>query len=430
MAFEFRLPDIGEGVAEGEVVKWFVHEGDTIAEDAPLVSVLTDKANVEIPSPKAGRILQLHAKEGEKVKVGALLVTIDAGASSEASPTAAPASAPSPAAPPAGAASPASSPPAVTGRVLASPHVRRLATERGIDLTRLKGTGPQGRITESDLETAAAPAPAGAPVAEATAKAEPTGPAPAAEAPAATGPTPEPGAAAEVERVPIRGIRRVIAEHMSEAVHRAAHFTYVEEVDATELVRTRDRMAALLEPKGYKLSYLPFVLKAVVAGLREHPRMNATIDDEANDLLLHHRFHIGIATAAPEGLLVPVLRDVDRKSIAELAREIGTLADRARAGKLTRGELTGSSFTITSLGALGGVLATPILNYPEVAILGVHRIVKRPVYREDGSLAPAHLMNLSVSLDHRVLDGIEGAQFLAVVKKHLEDPHLLFAYLA
>ncbi|HEV2449312.1 MAG TPA: dihydrolipoamide acetyltransferase family protein, partial [Thermoplasmata archaeon] len=399
----------------------------------------TDKANVEIPSPKAGKVLRLHAKEGEKVKVGALLVTIDAGGGAEPSAASAAPPPPAPAAPPAAAApavpAPAS---AASPRVLASPHVRRLATERGIDLSQVKGTGPQGRITESDLDHPTAAAPPAAPPADAAVGAVPAPRAhaePAPEAPgAAEPPVPghpagaEPGA--EVERVPIRGIRRVIAEHMSEAVHRAAHFTYVEEVDATELVRTRDRMAALLEPKGYKLSYLPFVLKAVVAGLREHPRMNATIDDQANDLILHHRFHIGIATAAPEGLLVPVLRDVDRKSIAELAREIGTLADRARAGKLTRGELTGSSFTITSLGALGGVLATPILNYPEVAILGVHRIVKRPIYREDGTLAPAHLMNLSVSLDHRVLDGIEGAQFLAVVKRHLEDPHLLFAYLA
>jgi pyruvate dehydrogenase E2 component (dihydrolipoamide acetyltransferase) len=446
MPYEFRLPDIGEGVAEGEVVKWFVHEGDSIAEDAPLVSVLTDKANVEIPSPKAGKILKLHAQEGEKVKVGGLLVTIDAGGATapaalgSAPVVAAPAAA-APAAPAASAAAP-SSPPA---RILASPHVRRLAAERGIELARVTGTGPQGRITEADLETPVAPKPAEvkpAGVAEAgpaqpTPKAAAPAPAarPAAEAPPST-PATTPGhpdlveGAADVERVPIRGLRRVIAEHMSESVHRAAHFTYVEEVDASELVQTRDKMAAHLEPKGYKLSYLPFVLKAVVAGLREHPRLNATMDDQANELVLHHRFNIGIATAAPEGLLVPVIRDVDRKSIAELSRELQVLAERARAGKLSRAELTGSSFTITSLGALGGVLATPILNYPEVAILGVHRIVRRPVFREDGTIGPAHLMNLSISLDHRVLDGIEGAQFLAVVKRHLEDPHLLFAYLA
>ncbi|MCI4345260.1 MAG: 2-oxo acid dehydrogenase subunit E2 [Thermoplasmata archaeon] len=452
MPFEFRLPDIGEGVAEGEVVKWFVKEGDTIAEDAPLVSVLTDKANVEIPSPRAGTIRTLHAKEGEKVKVGGLLVTIDtkdgdAPAAQARPPEATEASA-------APTASPAPTPPArpTGGRVLASPHVRRLASEKGIDLGQITGTGPQGRITEADLtaatkvpEAAEASAPAdGAPAAtEADAAgSDPSNPPPIstgeetavagapAKSPASTpdaphGRPPDP----EIERVPIRGLRRVIAEHMTEATHRAAHFTYVEEVDATELVRTRDRMAMHLEEKGVKLSYLPLILKAIVAGLREHPRMNATMDDEANELLVHHRFNMGIATATPDGLLVPVVRDVDRKSVAELAREIQQLSERARAGKLARAELTGSSFTITSLGALGGVLATPILNYPEVAILGVHRIVRRPIYREDGTLAPAHLMNLSVSLDHRVLDGIEGAQFLAVVKRHLEDPHLLFAYL-
>ncbi|MCI4340996.1 MAG: 2-oxo acid dehydrogenase subunit E2 [Thermoplasmata archaeon] len=444
MPFEFRLPDIGEGVAEGEVVKWFVHEGDTIAEDAPLVSVLTDKANVEIPSPKAGKIRTLHAKEGEKVKVGGLLVTIDTGDDSPLAKESAPFP-PEPSAPAAPVAE-AKTPPATStaaGRVLASPHVRRLAAEKGIELRHVHGTGPQGRVTESDLESfsaepPAAPAevPAGSPDALAVhepAPASSPASAPSPSAPAGPPSTPAPlptPAESEVERVPIRGLRRVIAEHMSEATHRAAHFTYVEEVDATELVRTRDRMAAHLEEKGIKLSYLPFVLKAIVAGLREHPRLNATMDDEANELVIHHRFHLGLATAAPEGLLVPVLRDVDRKSLAELAREIHYLSDRARAGKLTRAELTGSSFTITSLGALGGVLATPILNYPEVAIVGVHRIVRRPIYREDGTLVPAHLMNLSISLDHRVLDGIEGAQFLAVVKRHLEDPHLLFAYLA
>ncbi|MCI4363463.1 MAG: 2-oxo acid dehydrogenase subunit E2 [Thermoplasmata archaeon] len=453
MVFEFRLPDIGEGVAEGEVVKWFVKEGEAIAEDAPLVSVLTDKANVEIPSPRAGTIRKLHAKEGEKVKVGGLLVTIDTKEGEASTPSKEPAP---PASPPAAPAAAPSAPPSsrpAGARVLASPHVRRLASEKGIDLGLVTGTGPQGRITEADLIAAAKNPPSAEPTSPPGSVAE-TVAAPAGEGTATTAAAPPvpthegtsapPGAEAppttevpssrpvdpELERVPIRGLRRVIAEHMSEATHRAAHFTYVEEVDATELVRTRDRMAAHLEPKGVKLSYLPLILKAIVVGLREHPRMNATMDDEANELVLHHRFHIGIATATPDGLLVPVVRDVDRKSVAELAREIQLLSERARAGKLSRAELTGSSFTVTSLGALGGVLATPILNYPEVAILGVHRIVRRPIYREDGTIAPAHLMNLSVSLDHRVLDGIEGAQFLAVVKRHLEDPHLLFAYLA
>jgi len=219
----------------------------------------------------------------------------------------------------------------------------------------------------------------------------------------------------------------VIAEHMTEATHRPAPFTYVEEVNVTELVVLRDRMAKHVEKQGTRLSYLPFIVKGVVAGLKAHPRMNATMDDARNELVVRSAYHIGVATAAPEGLIVPVIRDADRKSLNEIAREIQELAERGRQGKLTRAELTGSTFTISSLGALGGVLATPILNYPEVAILGVHRISRRPVYRADGSIGPADLMNLSVTLDHRVLDGIEGAQFLATVKSYLEDPHQLFA---
>ncbi len=427
MAYEFRLPDIGEGVAEGEIVQWFVKEGETVAEDAPLVSVLTDKANVEIPSPKGGTVLKIHAAIGEKVKVGGLLVTIEVGggaATGASQPTreavAAPptpsAPAPVPVAPPSGATSPAAA------RVAASPYVRRLAAERGIDLSKVRGSGPAGRVTEADLTpTEWAARPAGT-AAEATAAARPVitvGP--------STPPT-GPGELADVAaRIPIRGIRRVIAEHMSESAHRAAPFTYVEEVDASELVLVRERMAKHIEKQGVRLSYLPFIVKAVVAGLRAHPRLNATVDDARGELVLRSAYHIGIATAAPDGLIVPVLRQADSKSLAQIAREIQDLAERGRAGKLSRAELTGSTFTITSLGALGGVLATPILNYPEVAILGVHKITRRPVYRSDGTIGPADLMNLSVTLDHRMLDGVEGAQFLATVKANLEDPHQLFA---
>jgi len=222
----------------------------------------------------------------------------------------------------------------------------------------------------------------------------------------------------------------VIAEHMTESTHRAAHYTYVEEVDVSELVRLRDRMAKHVEKQGTRLSYLPFIVKAVVAALKANPRLNSTMDDEHEELVVRSVYNIGIAAAAPEGLIVPVVRNADQKSLSQLAREIQDLAERGRAGKLTRSELTGSTFTISSLGALGGVMATPILNYPEVAILGVHKIQRRPVYRPDGSIGPADLMNLSISLDHRVVDGFEGAQFLAAVKAYLEDPHQLFAELA
>jgi pyruvate dehydrogenase E2 component (dihydrolipoamide acetyltransferase) len=437
VAFEFRLPDIGEGVAEGEVVEWFVKEGQPIQEDAPLVSVLTDKANVEIPSPKSGRIAKIHAQAGEKVKVGGLLVTIETeGGGSPAATT--PAPAPVPREPPRsgpapGAArpvperdTPEATPSAAGGRVLASPYVRRLATERGIDLRSVRGTGPGGRVTEGDLgkgaEAEAVPPPAESAAPRAAPPRETPTP--------ASRTTAEEGPADEVERVPIRGIRRAISDHMALATRTAAHFTYVEEVDVSELVQLRDRMAKHVERQGVKLSYLPFIVKAVVAGLRHHPRLNATMDDAKGELVLHSEQNIGIATAAPEGLLVPVVHAAGTKSILQLSREIAELAERGRAGKLTRAEMAGGTFTITSLGALGGLLATPILNYPEVGILGVHKIQRRPVYRADGTLGPADLMNLSVSLDHRVIDGIEGAQFLATVKSYLEDPHQMFAELA
>ena len=432
VAFEFRLPDIGEGVAEGEVVEWHVREGDAIAEDAPLVSVLTDKANVEIPSPKSGRVLKIHAAVGEKVKVGGLLVTLETGAAGASAPPlpAATAAAPppvvvakEPAAAPAG-------PSGSAGRVVASPYLRRLANERGIDLATIRGSGPDGRILESDLGPAPAAAASpvrSAPATLATPAVEPVGRVPAVPAEREATPGPAVPDSEVAERIPIRGIRRVIAEHMTEATHRPASFTYVEEVDVSELVLLRDRMAKHVEKQGTRLSYLPFIVKGVVAGLRAHPRMNATMDDVRNELVVRSAYHIGIATAAPEGLLVPVVRNADGKSVNEIAREVQDLADRGRAGTLTRTELTGSTFTITSLGALGGVLATPILNYPEVGILGVHKIRRRPVYRSDGSIGPADLMNLSVTLDHRVLDGIVGAQFLATVKSYLEDPHLLFS---
>jgi pyruvate dehydrogenase E2 component (dihydrolipoamide acetyltransferase) len=427
MAYEFRLPDIGEGVAEGEVVKWFVAEGETVREDAPLVSVLTDKANVEIPSPKSGRIVKLHAAVGEKVKVGGLLVTIETagGTTAPSAPSPAPSRGEAPAArPPAAGASaaPEKAPaaPSSGARVQASPSVRRLAAERGIDLGTIRGSGPGGRILESDLATAPG---------SATPTPPPASPTPTASAAAPGGSSP-PAPSGPVERIPIRGLRRVIAEHMAQSVHTAAHFTYVEEIDVTELVRVRDRMAKHVEKQSVRLSYLPFIIKAVITGLRAHPWMNATMDDAKQELVVARDYNIGIATAAPDGLIVPVVHHADRKSVTALAKEIQELAERGRAGKLSRAELSGGTFTITSLGALGGVLATPILNYPEVAILGVHRIVRRPVYRPDGTLGPADLMNLSVSLDHRILDGIVGAQFLSVVKASLEDPHLLFADMA
>jgi pyruvate dehydrogenase E2 component (dihydrolipoamide acetyltransferase) len=429
MRYEFRLPDIGEGVAEGEVVRWFVHEGDAIQEDAPLVSVLPDQANVEIPSPKTGTVVKIHAQEGQKVKVGASLVTLEVAGDGAppssggelATPPAPPGAPPSTEPPASTSESPPPAPvpgPARSGKYLAAPYVRRLAAERGIDLGSITGSGPGGRILESDLT------PGGADRAEPARPTSPKSPASPENLPPAASPDDD-----VLERIPLRGIRRVIAEHMTEARHKAAHYTYVDEVDVSELVQLRDRMAKHVEKKGVRLSYLPFIVKGVVAGLRAYPIVNARFDDARQELEVHKSYNIGIATASPEGLLVPVLHHADQKSVTEIAREIQELAEKGREGKLTRAEMSGGTFTITSLGALGGVLATPILNYPEVAILGVHRIVRRPAYRPDGTIGPADLMNLSISFDHRVLDGIVGAQFVAVVKSYLEDPHQLFAEL-
>ncbi len=443
MTYEFRLPDIGEGVAQGEVVRWFVKEGDSIREEDPLVSVLTDKANVEIPSPVSGRVLRIHAKEGEVVKVGGLLVTLEPSATGGAPaatpaphPETAPAKAPSSPTPPAASTSPAPE----SSRVLATPSVRRKAQQMGIDLAAVKGSGPNGRITESDLESfsrgpATGPSPPGGPpTAPPAPSAQPLGlPSTAGEARAVIPAAPRggpPGGSPLQERLPIRGVRRVISEHMALATHRAAHYTYVEEVDVTDLVKVRERSRKRLEEKGTPLTYLPFIIKAVIHGLRAHPTLNAYMDDEKQELVVCHYYNIGVAAAAPEGLIVPVVREADKKSISGIAREIQDLSERGKAGKLSREELTGSTFTITSLGALGGVLATPILNYPEVGILGVHKIQRRPVYGPEGELVPAHLMNLSISLDHRVIDGAVGAQFLAVVKSYLEDPHQIFLDMA
>jgi pyruvate dehydrogenase E2 component (dihydrolipoamide acetyltransferase) len=433
MKFEFRLPDLGEGVAEGEVVRWFVSVGAAVREDEPLVSVLTDKANVEIPSPKSGRVLSLHAQVGEKVKVGGLLITLEMEGTAGPAPVGAPATKAQPVPPQTEPSAPVpravggNQPTATSSPVLASPFVRRHASELGLDLTKVRGTGPGGRITDTDLGPAR--------VGSGDATSSPMWPALSAppvspSLPAPVTRSPPPAADDVLERIPIRGIRRVIAEHMTESRHRAAHYTYVEEVDMSELVTLRDRMAKHVEKQGVRLSYLPFIIKAVVAGLKAYPRLNATVDDAREELLVRSGYHIGIATATPEGLIVPVIRNADQKSVVGLSREIQDLAERGRAGTLSRTELTGSTFTITSLGALGGLLATPILNYPEVAILGVHKIQRRPVYRTDGSIGPADMMNLSISLDHRVVDGFEGAQFVAKVKSYLEDPHQLFAELA
>jgi len=429
--FEFRLPDIGEGVVEGEVVKWHVKAGDPVREDQPMVEVMTDKATVEIPSPKAGVIKEIRAAEGSTCAVGAVMVVIDeaAGASAGAATAkAASGQAPSaqakeerqfldktPKSEPASVSAQASNviamPRAAGGKVLATPATRKLARDLGVDLSSVRASGPNGRVTHDDVRAAKNGGGAmGASGSAATAR--------------AYAPMPVQADATD-ERIPFRGLRKKIAENMHRSRQTAAHFTYVEECDMTELVALRKRAKSRAEERGIKLSFLPFIIKAVCAGLKKFPIVNATLDEGKQEIVLRKRYHIGVAAATADGLIVPVVKDADHKSLFEIAKTLDELSEKTRAGKASRDDLTGSTFTISSLGTLGGVLATPIINFPEVAILGVHKIKATPVVR-DGQIVIREMMNLSISLDHRIVDGYEGAKFLQHVVQLLEDPTLMF----
>jgi pyruvate dehydrogenase E2 component (dihydrolipoamide acetyltransferase) len=392
MVYEFRLPDIGEGVAEGEVVRWMVKEGDSIAEDQPMVEVMTDKATVEIGSPRAGRVAKRMFAEGERCPVGKVLIVIDvegeAGQPAKPNPTT-PATAP--AAPRAEQAAKTGDGAASGEAVLATPATRKLARDIGVDIRGVTGSGRAGRITSDDV------------------RAHGEGVAPVA---------PAPRIQTDGVRIPFRGLRKKIAETLVRSKQTAPHVTYVEEIDCTELVALR---ATLNKRGGEKLSFLPFIIRATIAALKKFPQMNAMLDEAGGEIIQWSSFHIGLATATENGLIVPVIRDADRKSLAELGRDIERLAEATRTGKATRDELMGSTFTITSLGALGGVMATAIINPPEVAILGVHRIAKRPAVVGD-QIVIRDLMNLSLSFDHRVVDGFDAAQFVAEIKRALEAP--------
>ena len=403
MTYEFKLPDIGEGVVEGEVVRWLVKEGDAVREDQPLVEVMTDKATVEIPAPRAGRVGKRMFAEGEICPVGKVLLTIELDA-------AAPASAPKAAAPavaaaaPLPAAAPAGEIPTVAHTmVLATPATRKLARELRIDIRVVVGTGRGGRITSDDVRNHGAGAVGGA---RATAPA----------APAAMG--------GDV-RIPFRGVRKKIAEHLVHSKHTAAHFSYWEEVDCTDLVQVRAKANEKLAARGVKLSYLPFIIKATTAALAKFPQLNSTLDEKAGEIVQRAAQHIGLATATDNGLIVPVVRDAGRKTLVELAGEIERLAEVTRTGKATREELSGSTFTITSLGTLGGLGATPIINFPEVAILGVHKITRRPMVGAGDRIVARDMMNLSISVDHRIVDGYDAARLVADIKASLENPGLL-----
>jgi pyruvate/2-oxoglutarate dehydrogenase complex dihydrolipoamide acyltransferase (E2) component len=426
---EFKLPDLGEGVQEGEITKWLVKAGDAVREDQSLLEVMTDKVTAEIPSPYDGVVVDLLAPEGAVVPVGTPLLKIEETADGDGAgqPNEATArvgdGAKKPEPPSRSVASSSQRSVAERGedRIRAVPLVRKLARDLGVDLATLSGTGPAGRITEADVRGAALGARRSAlgPDKEAGRPSPETGALPRDRAPSAERRAPE-----RSERVPIRGVRRRIAERMVEAVQQTAPVTYVDEVDLSALVALREKARATAERQGVKLTYLPFILKAAAASLREHPKLNAVIDGEKSEILLKREYHLGIAVETDEGLLVPVIRDVDRKTLFDLAREIEAVVDRARAGKLERTELQGGTFTVTSLGALGGLFATPILNVPEVAILGVHKISKRAVVRDDQIVA-RDMAHLSLTFDHRALDGRDAARFVNTLIGYLEDPNLL-----
>lgn len=438
--YEFILPDIGEGVVEAEVIRWLVAEGEEIAEDQPMIEVMTDKATVQIPSPKKGRVAKRMVEEGQIALVGKVLVVFElvGGTTKSAPPASAKAGnghahgahAPGPKPSNLGATAPSASVaprvPQVTeapsaaaltpgdGRALAAPATRRLARELGVDIQTVPGTGRGGRVTNEDVRAQQSGAPASAQALV--------------HVPAVGGtlaPLFISQDAALEERIPLRGLRRKIAQKMSESKNTAAHFTYVDEVDMTELVALRARARKAAEDRGVKLTFLPFVAKAVIAALKRFPMLNATLDDARGEIVQKRYFHIGVAAATDDGLLVPVVRDADKKSLFDIAREIEALGEKARTGKLGPGEASGSTFTLTSLGKLGGLFATPIINHPEVAILGIHEIKKKPVV-VDGQIVIRDIMLLSVSFDHRVIDGHVGAAFAQQVRAYLQDPHLLF----
>jgi pyruvate dehydrogenase E2 component (dihydrolipoamide acetyltransferase) len=444
MAYRMELPDIGEGVVEAEVQRWFVGPGDQVEEDQPLVEVMTDKATVVIPSPRRGRVVKLFWNVGDVAKVHAPLVEIDTAGEAQApeppdaAEPGAPRGRPAPDEDEQEDVAPAAARPAAAAggarKALAAPAVRALARELGVDIHGVAGTGPGGRVTKDDLAgqrakpNGATPAPASAPARP------PASTAPAAASRAEAAARPERGADAEPaarsgtgleERIPLRGVRRKIAENMARSKRTAAHFTFVEQVDVTELVRVKDRIAEAARAEGVKVTFLPFVVKAVVAALRKHPKLNATMDEERGELVLHGRYDLGVASATEGGLFVPVLRGADGRSLLDLAREIGRLAADTKAARIRPEDLGRSTFTITSLGALGGLFATPVLNHPEVAILGLHRIRPTPVVR-DGQVVVRDVMHLSVTSDHRVVDGHEAAAFAYEVIRTLEDPNLLF----
>ena len=402
---EFRLPEIGEGLYEAEVSRWLVKPGDAVRSGQGLLEVLTDKATMEVPAPFAGTIGDLRAEVGQTVKVGQPILDYQpTGAPAREEPAEAETKSPAQRAKKAAAAPPKALPRSENGGVAvpikAAPSVRQMARALGVDIAGIRGSGPAGRVLVEDLARGAKPQADAHPL-EAVDYGKPG------------------------TRIKFHGVRRKIAEHLVESMHKVPHYTYVDECDVSDLVRLRDGLKETLGRQGVRVTYLPFLVKAVVEALKEVPIVNAALDEEAGEVVLHDHYHVGVAVATPNGLLVPVVRDADRLSFIEVAREIERLSAAARAGKSKLDDLKGGTFTITSIGNIGGLFATPILHHPQLGILGVGKIVRRPVFDEHGKVKPADMVYLSMTFDHRVLDGAVGATFGNALMRRLRNPAAL-----
>lgn len=419
--YEIKLPDLGEGVIEGEIVKWLVKPGDAITEDQALLDIMTDKATVTVPSPRAGKVVRTFGKEGEIAKVHHALVEIEVEGAKASAPRASRASAPRAAAPAVVAPPPKATLSVVPSNesVLATPVTRRMARAHGIDLATVSGTGPQGRVLKKDVEAfmstgsdaavvASAPAPAAAKVFAPLTSVQGD------------------------ERVPLKGLRKKIAEKMVKSKFTAPHYAFVEEVDVTDLVQLRTRLNESLsrDKDAAKISFLPFFCKALIQAFKKYPSVNSNMDEARQELIVRGEYNFGIAAATPQGLTVPVVKHVDRWSMRGLAAEISRLGAAARDQKLRLEELTSGTFTITSLGQSGGLFATPIINHPETAIMGVHKMRKRPIVQDDDSIAIRQMCLFSFCFDHRVIDGSLGAEFAYEFIKYIEKPELLFLDMA
>jgi 2-oxoisovalerate dehydrogenase E2 component (dihydrolipoyl transacylase) len=415
--YVFKMPDLGEGTVEAEIVAWHTKPGDAVTEDQLIVEVMTDKAAVEVPAPVSGRVLSITGAPGDKIAVGSPLIVFETEAAPVAAAAPIAAAAPVAEAAPVAAAAPAKATPAAqpvaiapasaarSGRVMASPANRRRALEAGIDLASVAGSGPGGRILRSDLN-----APAGAPSSAA---------APSPALPSRV------DSVAETTEIKVIGVRRVIAERMSEAKRNIPHFAYVDEVDVTELEALRQHLNASPPAGAGNLTYLPLIIAALTRVLESFPQCNVLYDSSRGVLVRHRAVHVGIAAQTPDGLKVPVVRNAQSRTVWDIAAEIRRLSERARTNKATREELMGSTITVTSLGKLGGIASTPVINAPEVAIIGLNKAVDRPVVRQ-GMVVVRRMMNLSSSFDHRFVDGYDAAAMIQDLKEHLEHPATIF----